>query len=95
MIKDDVVHAYSGISLTHKKSEIMLFVTRMDLEIIILNEACQTKTNMMWYHLYVESKKMIQTNLFRKQKQTHRLRKQTYSYQREKGEGKYKLGGGY
>ena len=79
-----------------KNSEIMLFAaTRMDLEIIILNEVCQTKTNMMWYHLYVESKKMIQINLFRKQKQTQRLRKQTYSYQREKVEGKYKLGGCY
>ena len=27
---------------------------------------------------------MIQINLFTKQKQTHRLRKQTYGYQREK-----------
>ena len=35
------------------------------------------------YYLYVESeKKMIQMNLFTKQKQTHRLQKQTYVYQR-------------
>ena len=40
------------------------------------------------YHLYVESKKMIQMNLFTKQKQTGRHRKQIYGYQREKqGEG--------
>ena len=26
----------------------------------------------MWYHLHVESKKMIQMNLFTKQKQMHR-----------------------
>ena len=38
----------------------------------------------MYYHLYVESEKMIQMNLFIKQKQTHRLRKQTYGYQRGK-----------
>ena len=41
----------------------------------------QGKTS-MWYHLYVESNKMIQMNLFAKQKQTHRLQKQTYVYQR-------------
>ena len=28
----------------------------MDLEIIILSEVSQTKTNIIWYHLYVESK---------------------------------------
>ena len=40
------------------------------------------------YHLYEESKKMIQMNLFTKQKQTDRHRKQIYGYQREKqGEG--------
>ena len=32
-------------------------------------------------------KKMIQMNLFTKQKQTHRLRKQTYGYQRGKPGG--------
>ena len=35
----------------------------------------------------MESKKTIQMNLFTKQKLTHRLRKQTYGYQRGK-EGK-------
>ena len=36
-------------------------------------------------------KKMIQMNLLKKQKQTHRHRKQTYGYQRGKW-GKDKLG---
>ena len=37
-------------------------------------------------------KKMIQMNLFTKQEQTHRLQKQTYSYQRGKvGGGRDKL----
>ena len=41
-----------------KKNEIMLFATTwMDLEVIILNEVRQWKTNIIWYHLYVESKK--------------------------------------
>ena len=40
----------------------------MDLEIITLSEVSQTKTNIQ-YRLYVESKKkMIEMNLFTKQK---------------------------
>ena len=41
------------------------------------------KINILWYHLYVESKKMIQLNLFTKQKQTHRIREWTYGYHGE------------
>ena len=39
-----------------KKSRTMPFAeTWMDLEIITLNEVNQTKTNIISYHLYVES----------------------------------------
>ena len=56
---------YSAI----KKNEIMPFAAMwMDLEIIILSEVSQTKTNIIWYGLYVESKRMIQMTLFTKQK---------------------------
>ena len=68
MDKEDVVHIYNGILLSHKKNEIMPFAaTWMDLEIIILSEVSQRKTNVI-YHLYVGSKKMVQMNLFTKQK---------------------------
>ena len=88
MDKEDVVHIYNGLLLSHKKNEIMPFAaTWMDLEIIILSEVRQRKTNIIWYHLYVESKKMIQMNLFTKQKQTHRHRKQIYGYQMGKSGG--------
>ena len=57
------------------KNEIMPFAaTWMDLEMVILSAANQTKTNIILYHLYVESKKMVQRYLFIKQ--THRHRKQ-------------------
>ena len=36
------------------------------------------------YHLHIESEKMIQMNLFTKEKETHRLQKQTCGYQRQK-----------
>ena len=56
---------YSAI----KKNEIMPFaVTWMDLKIVILSEVSQTKIHILRYRLYVESKKMVQMNLFTKQK---------------------------
>ena len=46
MDKEDVVHMYSGILLSHKKNEIMPFTaTWMDPEIIILSEVSQRKIN--------------------------------------------------
>ena len=50
-------HIHSGILLSIK-SEILTFVAPwMDLACIILSEISQTKTNIVCYHLYVESKK--------------------------------------
>ena len=48
------MECYSAI----EKNVIMPFsATWIDLEIIILSEVNQTKTNIIGYHLYVESKK--------------------------------------
>ena len=67
--------------LTIRNNEIMPFAaTWKNLEIIILNEIRQWKTNIVWY-LYVESKKRMQMNLSTEEKQTQRFWKQTFGYQ--------------
>ena len=46
--KEDVVHIYNGILLSHKKNEIMPFVARrVDLEVVKLSDISQRKTNVM------------------------------------------------
>ena len=53
----------------------------MDLEIVILSEVSQRKKNILiWYHLYVQSKKRIQMNLPTNQKHSCSCRKQIYDY---------------
>ena len=49
MDKEDVVHIYNGILLSHKKNEIGLFVeTWMDLETVIQSEVSQRKINIVY-----------------------------------------------
>ena len=67
--------------------------TWMDLEIFILSEVSQTEKDecmisLIWGIKY----RMIQMNVFTKQKQTHRSQNQTYGYQRGNVEGSDKLG---
>ena len=60
MDKEEVVHVHNGILLSHK-NEIMgimeFAATWMDPEIIRLSEVRKLDTNIICYHLYVESKK--------------------------------------
>ena len=77
------VEYYSAI----KKNEILPFVaTWIYLENIILSEVSHTEKNK--YYMTSPTcgiKNMIHMNLYTKQKQTHRYRKQAYGYQRGKG----------
>ena len=64
------VHTHNRI-LAIKKNELVPFAARwMDLKIIKLS---QRNTNIIWYHLCVESKKRVEMNLLTQQKWTHRL----------------------
>ena len=56
MDKEHAVYIHNGILPSHKKkNEIMPFAaTWMKLEIIILSEGRQRKTNIIYYHLYAE-----------------------------------------
>ena len=69
-----------------KKNEIKpSAATGMDLENVLLSEVRQKRRNTIRHPLYVKSKKeMMQMNLLTKQKETHRLRKQTYGCWGEK-----------
>ena len=71
MEKEDVVYIHNGILLSHKKNEILpVAATLMDLENIMLREVSQRKTNTVWYHVYVESKKSYKQMYVAEQKQT-------------------------
>ena len=76
MDKEDVLHIHNGISLSHEKNKITPFaIIRMDLEIIVLSEVSQKKTN------------IIGGTYLQKERQTHRRRKQTMVIKAEKGRG--------
>ena len=69
--QEDVVHIRSGILAT-KTNEILSFVAIwMDLENTMLSEISQTKMNTILHHLSAEYK-IIQMNVYGKQKQTQR-----------------------
>ena len=68
MDKEDVVHIYNGI-FAIKRNEIGSFVeTWMDLETVIQSEVSQKEKQISYINTYVESRKMVQMNLFAKQK---------------------------
>ena len=71
-----------------------LTTIRMDLGIIILNEVNQTKKDKLSYdiaYMWNLKEKKTRMDLFPKQKETHKHRKQTYGYQKGKWSGRRKL----
>ena len=91
MDKEDAVHLYNGILFSHTKQWNHAICSNVDGPRDYHMKWSQRKTNIIWYHLYVESKKIIQMNSFTNQKLTRRHWKQAHGYQRQKGEGRDKL----
>ena len=61
----DVVHIYNGRLLSHKKEWNKAMCSNMDgCRDCHMSKVRQRKWNIVWYHLFVESKEMIQMNLF-------------------------------
>ena len=85
MNKEDVVHIYNGILLSHEKWNNAI-CSNIDRPRDYHTKWSQTNIN-IWYHLYVKSENMTQMNLFTKQKQTHGLIEQTRGYRRKVGTG--------
>ena len=70
--KEDGVHIYSGILLSHKKNETLSFTaTWMDLEITLSEVSQKEKDKYYMISLICRIIKIKQMNLFTKQKQTH------------------------
>ena len=70
MEKEDVVHIYSGVLLSHKKNEIMPFTAMwMNLEIIILSEVRERKISYvityMWNLIKLFNKIFLKESLQR------------------------------
>ena len=79
--------------LAMKKNEIMPFAAMWSyLEIIIPNEGRLRKTTATWYHWYVQSKKIIQTNLLTKQNRLTDIENNLMVTKRERWSGEIKLG---
>ena len=54
MDKEDVVHIYNGILLSHKRNEIGSFVeTWMDLETVTQNEVSQKEKNKYYILMHI------------------------------------------
>ena len=87
MNKEYVIYIQNGILLIHKKEWNKVICNNMDGQRDYHTKSSKPKINTIWYPLYVESRKNIQMNLFSKQKQNYKYRKQTYGYQRGKGRG--------
>ena len=78
------VYICSGTLLSHKENEILsLAAMWMGLKNTLLSEISQRKINAVWYHFYVESKKIIQMNIYANHKKYHKYRKKKpNNYQR-------------
>ena len=92
MDKEGVVHIYTGILLSHRNEWNNAIFSNVDGPRDYHTKWSQTEKDK--YHmisLICGIQKKQNMNLFTKQKQVYRYRKQMYGYQRRKGETNYEL----
>ena len=90
MDKEDVVHIYNGILLSHKKEQNFAICSNVyDLEGIMWNGISQKEKDKHYMMpLFVESKNIQQTSEYDKKKRwLNRYREQTSGYQWSWGRG--------
>ena len=87
--KEDVAHIYNGILLSHKKEWNNAICSNMDgPRGCHIDWSKSDRERQIYDIVYMWNlEKIVQMNLFTKQKYSHRYRKQTYGYQGEKGGG--------
>ena len=96
MDKEDVVYIYNGILLSHKKEWSLAICDNMSGArgyYAKWNKSDRERTNAVWFHLYVESKRQNKWTNITKQKQSHRYREQVIA-RGEMGRRRKDIGGG-
>ena len=92
MDKEDVVHIYKRILLSHKKLNNAI-CSNMDGPRDYHTKLSKAEKDTSYDIIRGIKKKMIQVNLFIKQKQTHSFQKQSCGNQRGNMKRRHKLGG--
>ena len=89
-LREREIYTHNGILLSHKKKDIIPYeATWMDLEIVILSEVSQTEEDKYYTVSHpCGIQNTTQVNIPRKQKQTHRHRRQTVVVKWEGGVGR-------
>ena len=79
---------FNWILLSRKKWSLDLQWCGYGLRGIIPSEINPRKTNTVWFHIYVESKKQSNWTNMKKQQQSYRYREQTDGWQRGRDGGR-------
>ena len=82
-----VVHTYNGILLDHKKEHIWVSSNEVDEPTAYYAEwTKEEKKNIIYWRIYMESRKTVLINLFAKQQWTHRHREQNSQGKEREGQ---------
>ena len=90
--KEDALYIHSGILLSRKRKDILLFATTwVDLEGVMFSETSQRKTNVACFHLYA-GYQIKQMNKYNKTETGTDTENKLVVTKGEKGEGRVQIG---